>query len=208
MGTGTAVAKPSPRCIAETEDGRGRAAEGNSDVTCTRGGQVQPGKIRDATSRSNLILIRVIALCPRCIGPVTVYSWFISNGLARIRRADCVMTEACRKEPFSRRRARPAPLSPHANAYTRVSAALTMATIVSANVAPQVSAPARSPGPLRTPRDLERDNWNPSQRKAASRRSAPRPEAPPDLIRPPPRTAARGPPCHQGHRALPRGLRR
>ena len=69
MGTGTAVAKPSPRCIAETEDGRGRAAEGNSDVTCTRGGQVQPGKIRDATSRSNLILIRVIALCPRCIGP-------------------------------------------------------------------------------------------------------------------------------------------
>ena len=37
MGTGTAVAKPSPRCIAETEDGRGRAAEGNSDGTCTRG---------------------------------------------------------------------------------------------------------------------------------------------------------------------------
>lgn len=84
------------------------------------------------------------------------------------------MTEACRKEPFSRRRARPAPLSPHANAYTRVSAAFTMATIASANVAPQVSAPACSPGPLRTPRDLERDNWNPSQRKAASRRSAPR----------------------------------
>ena len=106
--------------------------------------------------------------------PVTVYSWFISTGLARIRRADCVMTEACRKEPFSRRRARPAPLSPHANAYTRVSAAFTMATIASANVAPQVSAPACSPGPLRTPRDLERDNWNPSQRKAASRRSAPR----------------------------------
>ena len=99
MGTGTAVAKPSPRCIAETEDGRGRAAEGNSDVTCTRGGQVQPGKIRDATSRSNLILIRVIALCPRCIGPVTVYSWFISNGLARIRRADCVMTEPAEKSP-------------------------------------------------------------------------------------------------------------
>lgn len=44
MGTGTAVAKPSPRCIAETEDGRGRAAEGNSDVTCTRGGRSNPEK--------------------------------------------------------------------------------------------------------------------------------------------------------------------
>lgn len=43
MGTGTAVAKPSPRCIAETEDGRGRAAEGNSDGTCTRGGRSNPG---------------------------------------------------------------------------------------------------------------------------------------------------------------------
>ena len=43
MGTGTAVAKPSPRCIAETEDGRGRQPEETrGDVYSRR--QVQPAK--------------------------------------------------------------------------------------------------------------------------------------------------------------------
>lgn len=51
MGTGTAVAKPSPRCIAETEDGRGRQPEETRGDVYSRG-QVQPGKIRDATSRT------------------------------------------------------------------------------------------------------------------------------------------------------------
>lgn len=51
MGTGTAVAKPSPRCIAETEDGRERQPEETRGDVYSRG-QVQPGKIRDATSRS------------------------------------------------------------------------------------------------------------------------------------------------------------
>ena len=74
MGTGTAVAKPSPRCIAETEDGRGRAAGGNSRgrVTLTRG-QVQPDRqaifFYLRISLEPDLDLRVIALCPRCIGP-------------------------------------------------------------------------------------------------------------------------------------------
>lgn len=67
MGTGTAVAKPSPRCIAETEDGRGRQPEE------TRGDVYSGGRSNRQNPRChislNLILIRVIALCPRCIGP-------------------------------------------------------------------------------------------------------------------------------------------
>ena len=64
MGTGTAVAKPSPRCIAETEDGRGRQPEETRGV----GGRSNRQNPRCHISL-NLILIRVIALCPRCIGP-------------------------------------------------------------------------------------------------------------------------------------------
>lgn len=64
MGTGTAVAKPSPRCIAETEDGRGRQPEETRGDVYSRDRQNPRCHIS-----LNLILIRVIALCPRCIGP-------------------------------------------------------------------------------------------------------------------------------------------
>lgn len=65
MGTGTAVAKPSPRCIAETEDGRGRQPEETRGDVGGRSNRQNPR----CHISLNLILIRVIALCPRCIGP-------------------------------------------------------------------------------------------------------------------------------------------
>ena len=73
MGTDTAVAKPSPRCIAETEDGRGRAAGGNSRGRVLTRGPFQPAGSGAIFFYLRISLepdldLRVIALCPRCIG--------------------------------------------------------------------------------------------------------------------------------------------